>query len=237
MTFAWPTTAFLDPLAGQSARGSDRLHDWLLRLLEACAMSRIDGASLSQVVPDTSPGLSEADADDVAATLAGDGEAYRRLVQRYQQEIAVQMRRFSRDQVVCEELVHEVFVEAYCSLHCYRGKAPWLHWLRKIAVRLGYRFWTKQKSRRVEVVLADEDWQQLAGTLPAPDEESDAAELVFALLAQLGPSDRLVLTLLYLDGCTMAEAAARGGWTVVGTKVRAFRARNRLKALLERGPS
>jgi len=35
----------------------------------------------------------------------------------------------------------------------------------------------------------------------------------------------------------MAEAAARAGWTVTGAKLLAFRARNKLKALIERGDS
>ena len=37
------------------------------------------------------------EAYDIAAAVSGDGEAYRRLVQRYQQEIAHQMYRFSRE--------------------------------------------------------------------------------------------------------------------------------------------
>jgi len=47
----------------------------------------------------------------------------------------------------------------------------------------------------------------------------------------------LVLTLLYVDGCTMAEAADLAGWTLIGAKVRAYRARNRLKKLIAKGTS
>lgn len=83
------------------------------------------------------PSFATQDASDIAATLSGDGEAYRRLVLRYQEIISQQMCRFSRDASVREELVHDVFVEAYMSLRSYRGKAPWLHWLRKVAVRVG----------------------------------------------------------------------------------------------------
>lgn len=184
---------------------------------------------------DTSTSLDADDGRDIAATLSGDSEAYRRLVERYQQEIAQQMSRFSRDFAVRDELVHDVFVEAYLSLRNYRSSAPWLHWLRKIAVRVGYRHWTSRKGRDGEITLSEEDWQQLRGSSPNQAEAFEAAELVYALLTQLSPSDRLILTLLYLDGCTMAEAADRAGWTVVGAKVRAFRARNRLRKLIEEG--
>jgi DNA-directed RNA polymerase specialized sigma24 family protein len=49
---------------------------------------------------------------DIAASLRGDGDTYRRLVVRYQNQIAGQMQRFTRDRYVLEELVQEVFVEA-----------------------------------------------------------------------------------------------------------------------------
>lgn len=180
------------------------------------------------------PHADPSDDRDVALSLSGDGEAFRRLIRRYQGEIGNQMRRFSRDSSVREELTHDVFVEAYLSLHSYRGTAPLLHWLRRIAVRVGYRYWTRRKGRDEEFRLSVEDWRRLAGKLPPPEEAAAAADLVHSLLARLAPTDRLVLTLLHLDGCSVAEAAERAGWSTVGTKVRAFRARRRLAKLLER---
>lgn len=177
------------------------------------------------------------DVRDIAATRAGDGEAYRRLVRRYQDVIAQQMRRFSRHPQVCEDLVHDVFVEAYLGLKSYRGSAPWLHWLRKIAVRTGYRFWSRQQANGDIVTLSADDWRKLRGPDTPLGAEAEAAELVFALLSRLAPNDRLILTLLYLDECSIAEAASRAGWTVTGAKLRAFRARNKLKDMIERGDS
>ena len=186
----------------------------------------------TESAPDPAPDT--ADATDVAATLAGDGAAYRRLVQRHERAIAAQMRRFSRDPTVFEALTHDVFVEAYFSLRAYRGSAPLVHWLRKIAVRIGYRYW-KQNAGREDITLSADDWNRMRGPAPAPDTATDAAELVHVLLARLSPADRLVLTLLYLDGCSVRQAAERAGWTVVGTKVRALRARNRLRSLIAEG--
>ena len=183
------------------------------------------------------PGFATEDASDIAATLSGDGEAYRRLVLRYQGIISQQMSRFSRDASVREELVHDVFVEAYMSLRSYRGTAPWLHWLRKVAVRVGYQYWRSRKSLVNEITLPENAWEHLRGTIPNPVESIAAAEIVYAMLAQLAPTDRLVLTLLYVDGCTMAEAADLAGWTLIGAKVRAYRARNRLKKLIAKGAS
>lgn len=214
--------------AGGPAHSSARPH-WLQF---TCAMTDGDDAALIKRAADSC----DVDADEIAAALGGDGDAYRRLMQRYQPAIVLQMRRFSRDPAIIEELVHDVFVEAYYSLRTYRGSSPWLHWLRRVAVRVGYRFWQRKRTTQTaEVFLSDEDWQRLHGKLPCPANSTEAAEMVDSLLAQLRPNDRLILTLLYLDACTIAEAASRAGWTVVGTRVRAFRARNRLRKLIERG--
>jgi RNA polymerase sigma-70 factor, ECF subfamily len=141
------------------------------------------------------------------ATPQGNQEAFRRLVIRHQNDVAVQMRRFSRDPGTCEELVHDMFVEAYLSLQRYRGDAPWQHWLRVIAVRVGYRFWKRRRSHKSAMQLSENDWQCLRGNSSAPQLATEAADLVYRFLSQLGESDRLVITLIYLDGCTMNEAA------------------------------
>ena len=62
---------------------------------------------------------------------------------------------------------------------------------------------------------------------------AEAGELVHAVLAQLPPRDRLVLTLLYLDECSVAEAAQLSGWSKAMVKVQAHRARKKLKSLIE----
>jgi RNA polymerase sigma-70 factor (ECF subfamily) len=173
------------------------------------------------------------DQQDVRASVAGDGEAYARLIARHQHALAAYMWRFTRDRRECEELVHETFVEAYLSLRSYRGRSPWHHWLRKIGTRVGYRHWKARARQRTLVALPLGAWQNVA---QAPSGEIDAAaagEAVHALLDRTAPRDRLVLTLLYLEGCSVAEAAGLCGWTQTMVKVQAHRARKRLRKMLE----
>ncbi len=172
------------------------------------------------------------DGCDIEASLSGDGRAYERLVKRYEARIAAQMWRFTRDERELEELVQDVFVEAYTSLGGYRARAPFLHWLQKIATRVGYRHWRRQareRSTRADLSELDLD------TLRADDESepSEAAQVLHQLLGRLPPSDRLVLTLMYFDECDTREIAERTGWSRSLVKVRAHRARRKLGALLE----
>jgi RNA polymerase sigma-70 factor, ECF subfamily len=197
---------------------------WERVWLSFCAM-----ASEKRVVVDSRPmrARDEMLSADVRAAVGGDGEAYARIIRAHQGAIAARMVRFSRDAGVIEEIVHDVFVEAYFSLGRYRGDAPLEHWLQRIATRVGYRYWTRRERERVRV-----------GPLPSDVGDSrqatrgDAVDEVAALLERLSPRDRLVLTLLYVEGQSVAEAAELAGWSQTMVKVQAYRARRRLKKLV-----
>jgi RNA polymerase sigma-70 factor (ECF subfamily) len=172
------------------------------------------------------------DWDDIQASLSGDSVAFGRLVRRYQQQITQLCWRFSRDKSVCERLVQDTFVEAFLSLKSYKGKAPFLHWLKKIATRVGYKFWKEQDREKRLVPMEDIDF-----AAPADSEEIEpqvAGELLQAILGKLDRTDRLVLTLVYFEDCTIKEIAERMSWTSAGTKMRAMRARRKLKKIAEK---
>jgi len=162
---------------------------------------------------------------DIRASLEGDGQAYNRLVRRYQQPVSSYMWRFTRDRREWEELVQDVFVEAYVSLGSYRQRAPLLHWLKRIATRVGYRHWKRREQGRQEA-------PRPSGVEPlAPHEElsaNEAAEIVHRLLAELAPRDRLAITLSYLEERSVAEIAELTGWSKSMVKVQLHRARKRL---------
>ena len=172
-----------------------------------------------------------AEAADIRQSQNGDAEAYRRLIESHQNYVGQLLWRFSRDKAVHEELVQDVFVEAYFSLHSYKGKAPFAHWLARIATRVGYRHWKKAAAQTGQMSL--EEWDRVAA-VGDHDEAGDAAEMLYRLLGQLPPRDRLVLTLRYIDDCDVAEVAQRTGWTKTMVKVQALRAKRKLNKLCER---
>jgi RNA polymerase sigma-70 factor, ECF subfamily len=164
---------------------------------------------------------------DVLASLGGNHDAYAQLIRRYQEPIAAYMWRFTRDPRDRDELVHEVFVDSYIGLANYSRRAPLFHWLKRIATRVGYRYWKSRQRRHREVPLSDST--DLAATKPnAIESARHAAEVVHSILAQLAPRDRLVMTLIYLESHSLAEVARLTGWTATMVKVQAHRARKRL---------
>ncbi len=175
--------------------------------------------------------FSAEDLEDVQQSCRGDSDAYRRLIERHQEQVGRTLWRFSRDRQVHEELVQEVFVQAYLSLRDYRAKAPFGHWLSRIATRVGYRYWKHNRRRQKAESLSIEQWDRPADQAQEHSEASWAAELVHRLMAQLPPRDRLVLTLRYLEGCSVAETAGRTGWTKTMVKVQTLRARKKLEKI------
>jgi RNA polymerase sigma-70 factor, ECF subfamily len=169
---------------------------------------------------------------DIQACLDGDADAYQRLVRNYEGQIAALMRRFAPDRETYEKLVQDVFVEAYFSLKTYKGEAPFVHWLKRIGTRVGYKFWKERDASRKFLPLQDFDFaEKYRQNTIEPDQ---AAEVLYALLNRLSRADRLVLTLMYFENCSIEETSQRTGWTAPAVKSRAMRARKKIKKIAEK---
>jgi RNA polymerase sigma-70 factor (ECF subfamily) len=187
-------------------------------------------ASTTNVGSDS--GVAENDLRDIAVALKGGQDAYGRLVKRHQDAVSKWMWRFTRDRVILEELIQDVFIEAWMSLSRFKGESAFKTWLFTIATRVGYRYWRK-KAKDVAITT------EIADRLMIDDGEkeippSEAAEVLYGLFSGLPPRDRLVLTLMYFEEMDTKEIARMTGWTRTMVKVQAYRARNKLRKLLER---
>lgn len=166
------------------------------------------------------------DAKLVAASRRGDRAAFGELVRRHQAHVFRLAARLLRQPAEVEDVAQETFLRAWTRLASYRGEAPFEHWLTRICLRASYdRLRQRPAGRETEFVAEP--------VAPRPD--PDARLEVERLLAELAPADRMVLLLLDGEGWSVAEIAARLGWTAVNVKVRAHRARKRLRRRLEEG--
>jgi RNA polymerase sigma-70 factor, ECF subfamily len=135
-----------------------------------------------------------------------------------------------------EDLAQTVFMKIFANLDSYSGSVPLEHWVSRIAVNTCLNQIQKERVRP-ELRWADLNEAEghvieaLAATEAEldPTQASAAREIVEKLLARLNPPDRLVLTLLYLEGHSVSEIKTLTGWSMALIKVRAFRARQKLK--------
>ena len=177
----------------------------------------------------TAAGHEPTDERLIAATLAGDDEAFAALVRRHKSRVFAIAARFARHDQELDDVAQEIFVKAYQNLAKFRGDAPFEHWLSRIAVRCCYDLLRRTRRDRQhvpldEVVLGTEDNVGAAR----------AREVLEFGLNQLDAPERLVITLLELEEKSVREVAALTGWSETNVKVRTHRARQRLKQVLEK---
>lgn len=168
---------------------------------------------------------------------AGDRNALDELVRRYHVEVARLLWRFVRQHADLEDLVQEVFLRVVRNLAQWRAEQPFAHWLRRIAVNVGRDRCRREAVRRrwqIDTPTAADDAPAPEAVEPSADPAMRAAAReVKDFLAQLPPDDRTLLTLHYLEGWDFAQIGQLLGWSGPVTKLRAFRARRRLRALLQ----
>lgn len=174
----------------------------------------------------------ENDEQIVHRAAQGDEVAFECLVRRHESHVARIMWRFSHDEAMHADLVHEVFVQVYLSLDRFRGDAPFIHWLSAIASRTGLRWWRRQSREAARhCQLPDEVEDVRAKENGANAATVNAAIGLQALLAELNDDDRAVLTLMYYEKKNAKEIAALLGWTHTATRMRLSRARKKLQRI------
>lgn len=181
------------------------------------------------------------DTELVRLVLDGRTDAFETLVARHRAQVfKIVHRHVPREQV--EEVAQDVFVRAFTSLGTFSEQAPFHHWLSVLAVRSCYGFWREAyRSREVPMSALSEEGQtwvehvlttQADQTFHEQAATKEARAVLQWALDQLSPENRTVLTLVHLDGLSVREAAALLGWSQINVKVRAHRARKRLRQLL-----
>jgi RNA polymerase sigma-70 factor (ECF subfamily) len=177
---------------------------------------------------------------DVAACVERvrqqDEDAARRLMNHLYPQVIKLVRAHLPRRSSEEDLAQIVFMKIFAKLGQYSGSVPLEHWVSRIAINTCLHHIAAEKVRP-ELRWADLSEEQCAmlETVVDPnvnllhDQGLAARELVEKLLALLKPSERLLLTMLHLEGHTPREVARLTGWNSAIIRARAFQARRKLR--------
>lgn len=188
--------------------------------------------------------MSEDESLDLPGCLArvrqGDQAAARELVDHLYPLVIKIVRSHLPRRVQEEDLAQEIYMKMFARMEQFQGAVPFTHWVSRIAVTTCIDHLRAQK-RRPEFRWADlseKEADLLDAVLTsddevAPDAAHEAKELVNKLMAQLKPDDQMVIRLLDLEQKTIVEISGLTGWSKSLVKVRAFRARRKLRKLFE----
>jgi RNA polymerase sigma-70 factor (ECF subfamily) len=170
----------------------------------------------------------------IKATRSGDDGAFALLVTRYKRRVFSIAVRFSRDDDELEDICQEVFIKAYENLGAFRADAPFEHWLSRITVRACHDMLRSKRHAYKHSSLDDLTFEIRDAGDEARQAARQAREVLAWAMGQLQPAEQLVITLLELEEYTVNEIAEKTGWSTANVKVRAHRARQALKRILEK---
>jgi RNA polymerase sigma-70 factor (ECF subfamily) len=185
----------------------------------------------------------------VDAVLAGDRDAYRRLVEREAPTLIRACHRILGDHAEAEDAAQEAFVTAFRSLASWRGDGPFGAWLTRIGVRIALR----QAGRRRTVTWRDPHRVAPAET-PTPADRAAERDAVAAApmtdpailslraeratevrtaLAALPEPYREVVALRFFGEASLDEIAHETGRPLGTVKTHLHRGLTKLRASLE----
>jgi RNA polymerase sigma-70 factor (ECF subfamily) len=177
----------------------------------------------------------------VQAALAHDDQAARDLVRHLYPLVAKVVRAHRPRRTSEEDLCQMIFIKVFRNLSKFSGQVPLEHWVSRIAVNscLNQISYEKVRPELRHADLSEDEVaviDQLASSADElnPDNQFAARELVEHLLGTLKPAERLVIDLLYLKGHSVDEVRQLTGWSAPLVKVRAFRARQKMKQHFEK---
>jgi len=184
------------------------------------------------------------DADLARAAVQGDETAFGEIVRRYSPRVFSFSSRFFRRYDLIEEAAQEVFMKAFTQLKNFEGRGSLEGWLTRITVTTCINILRSTKPQN-ELMVSDltEDetaWldNKLANVSSANYQNEEdkliAADLVNRVLETLPPEDVLILQLIDGEGSSIKEASAATGWSESKVKIKAFRARRRMREAVQK---
>ena len=142
-----------------------------------------------------------------------------------------------------EDVAQESFVRAFKNLNTFSQKKPFGNWLSIITLRTCCDYWRKNARRKEFTAPADDSehhkWLELVATDMTSEQHKhsvsnkDTRELLNWVLGKLSSEDSTLIEMIYFEGHTMKEAAEVLEWGSSKTKVRAMRARSKMREILK----
>jgi RNA polymerase sigma-70 factor (ECF subfamily) len=180
------------------------------------------------------------DTDIIIRVLRGETGYFDELITRYRSQVlAIVTGRVPAHDI--EPVAQDVFIKVYRSLLTFDQSRPFARWVSRVAVTVCCDYWRRRPKREISASsFSNEHGEWIENIISASSKETfereaarkDAEELVEWVLAQLTPENRMAVDLIYLQGWSLKEVASALDWSLAKTKVRALRARRKMRKLL-----
>ena len=177
----------------------------------------------------------------INSVLSGNINDFIVLVNKYQTRVfSLVAKRIPVNDI--EDVSQEVFIRGFKNLSTFSQQKPFENWLSIIALRTCCDYWRKNSRRKELTAPAGESEQLKWLELIAVDMVSEKhrqhtagkemKELLNWTLGKLSAEDRILIEMIYFDGHSLKDAAEVLNWGSSKTKVRAMRARSKMRRIL-----
>jgi len=181
--------------------------------------------------PAIDPATTVDDQTLVNQALAGRGEAFGTLVERYDRAVYHLAYRTLRDSEEARDVAQEAFFKAFRSLRTFRPGAKFSTWIFSIT----YHACCDRLTRRKR--YSNEELPERADSGAGPEQQAiagDEARRLRAAIAQLPEKYRSVITLYHLQGRQYDEIAQVLEIPIGTVKTHLFRAKEQLRRTLNK---
>lgn len=194
----------------------------------------MDAGCLGKAAPD------RAEREIVVAAMGGCGDAFEKLVRKYEGRVFRLAQTIAHRREDAEEIMQNAFVQVFKNISRFRGDSSFYTWLARITINEAL---MKIRQRHFNEISIDDKPETDEGSLPHEIEDSgptpeqsysqtELQNILAATIAKLPAGYRVVFRLRNVEGFSTEETAQMLGLTVCAAKTRLRRARNRLRNFL-----
>ncbi len=186
---------------------------------------------------------SEDDSDLIRRCKKGDESAFEEIVRKYQQTVSNVVYHNIGHRGDVEDVAQKIFTKVYFSLSKFDDNRPFFPWLYRIAINQCYdelRRLRRQKVRTfTELNLEDTDRIEALvsqNEIPpsSPQDSKEIHALLLKLLGGLPDRQKMAIVLRDIEDVSYERMAEILNCTEQAARLKVFRARSRLKQLVER---
>ncbi|MFK7781423.1 RNA polymerase sigma factor [Psychroserpens sp.] len=167
--------------------------------------------------------------------VEGDTNSFAILVDRYKDLVFTLTLRMLKNREEAEEVAQDTFIKAYKSLDRFKGDSKFSTWIYRVAYNSCLDRIKKNKKHLNNVEINEFTEHQVISIDNALDkmEVEEQKEAIQRCIGKLSSEDSFLLTLYYFDDLSLDEISKIIGITTNSIKVKLFRCRKKLAAILK----
>ncbi|GAB6011567.1 RNA polymerase sigma factor [Viscerimonas tarda] len=156
----------------------------------------------------------------------GNTDAFVHIVRRYQRMIYAIVNKIVFNPVDAEDITQEIFIKVFKSLDKFREESVFSTWLYRIAYNTAISEVRKARGKFVSIDNTAENfrYEDISDDIDETAME-ERLQYLDRVLKQLSPGDAMLISLYYMNNCSIEEISAISNLSQSNVKIKLYRIR------------